>query len=129
MDHEKADQLLQAVGNALVDDPGLAEAEWDSVVLVGHLGAGATSIYAYRFVGTRAHSVALQDFDLYDLLPALRAAMIDERSGPWKAVLVQITKPDLDIHVEFEHEDANRWHMDGSDQAAIDAVIEEIRPG
>jgi hypothetical protein len=124
MDEERANELIQDIGSAIVDDPGVADHEWDALAVVALVdGAAVSSFFGYRYLGDEVEPIDFDGDDLFDLFTQLREAMAEGESAPWLACLYTIGG--LDIEVDYEYDDPDRWRMT---PARMDTLPAEIRP-
>lgn len=124
MDQEKADALLQDVAHALLGDPAFKDRTWDSLASVTRIRDQLISTFAYRFEGEEAREVTLdEDTDLEMLLLDLRQTMGDKPDGPWKSCLIRIARPDMEIDIDFEYDDMDRWKVTPENKAKKLAML------
>lgn len=124
MNQQRADELIQEIGAAIIEDPAATEMEWESLVVVAHLDGGFSLFgYAYREGG---HEPFSPDGDeLFELFPELQDAMAEGEAHVWKACRYAITKPDMDVDIDFEFDDAGRWRVTPDN---IETMPEQLRP-
>jgi len=124
MDEKRATELIETIGVNILDDPEFSNLEWDSLALVAHV-EGAISISGFKYTGKTAHPAAPQNFEIHGLILDLLDATSDHDNPPWKACLVQIIRDSLDIQLDFEHDDADRWRITPEN---LDSIPELLRP-
>lgn len=125
IDHkERASDLLQDIGAAIVEDPALEDKEWDAIALVFQFD-GMSRLYGYSYRDETSEPFSPEDDVLFDLFLELQEVMAEGEDCAWKACLYKITKPDMDLDVDFEYEDGDRWRVTPEN---IDTIAEMIRP-
>lgn len=124
MNQKRADELIQEIGSAIVEDPAIADLEWDSVAVVAHLDGGF-SLFGYLYREGENEPFSPEDDELFELFPELQDAMAEGEEHRWKACLYTIAKPDMDVDVDFEFDDASRWRVTPDN---IDTMPEQLRP-
>ncbi|MEW9921824.1 hypothetical protein AB2B41_19630 [Marimonas sp. MJW-29] len=108
-------ELAFAVGELIVEDPGIAGKEWEAISVVATFRDGAEELVGYRYEsdgGFEALEPVNAD-DILDKLEELRDAMDEEVEGAWVQCLIHIAKPDFSFRVQYEYSDPDRWSPDG----------------
>jgi hypothetical protein len=119
--------LLNAVGQAIVDDPAYRQAPWEGISLVAELdGRQSMFGYVYRPGGHWEAELPDNAFDVLDKVLELQAAMRPPGGETWKTVLIQLRQgPEHRFHAEFEYDDGLRWRIGPEN---LEQYVEELRP-
>lgn len=64
-------------------------------------------------------------FDVLDKVTVLRSTMTEDGKPAWKSCLIQIKRSEMDMAVDFEYEDADRWRIDPGN---LEQMVETLRP-
>jgi hypothetical protein len=116
---------LHEIGAALTTDRGVSRARWESIALVVTVGEGCCQMFGYLYRGTEIIPLSIEGDSLFELFPALRDAMAVDEKSKWKQCLFTITKPDLEMEIDFEYKKANRWRITPKN---IDTLPAQLRP-
>ncbi|MGV3622449.1 MAG: hypothetical protein ACO1OB_16645 [Archangium sp.] len=118
----RADELVLAIGNAILEDDNIKNREWDSLALVIEIADGDRNMYGYVFdENGEAHAEMPEESNVVELAQQLREEMSKD-DEPWRAMLFQVLGDEL--RLSFDHE-GNEWAM-GADN--VEEIIEKIRP-
>jgi hypothetical protein len=102
---EQFDQLVQA----LLDDPEIAVAHWQGVVIAGVVADGWRSLSGYAFdAAGQEEAVAPRGGIAMRCLQALNDAMFATSGLRWQACLLSVRRGETP-QAEFEYGDAARW--------------------
>jgi hypothetical protein len=102
---EQFDQLMQA----LLDDPEIAVAHWQGVVIAGVVADGWRSLSGYAFdAAGQEEAVAPRGGVAMRYLQALNDDMFEDTGRRWKSCLL-IMRHGTTFSAEFEYDDAGRW--------------------
>lgn len=110
-DSEQA-RMINAIGEAIVEDPNVERVEWQALAFVATILDGQEQMTGYRYTGDGGfEALRLRGFgDVLDQLMELREAMQAEAgAAPWSQCLIQITKPDYALKLTYEYENPERW--------------------
>ncbi len=121
-----ADRLLQNVAALIVQDEKYRDRSWDAMSLVAIVTDTGVDMsgFSYR-EGAKPQPGTPRNGEIMDKLRTLRTLTQRDGQAPWKAVLMQIKKPDMNIRVVFEYDDAGRWKITPQNLADI---REQLRP-
>lgn len=123
-DQDRADSLVQALGEAIVNDPAFTERDWSGIALVFELD-GAKGEFGYIYAGESEWEAATPEgWDTLDIAEALRDAMTIPGKAPWKKCLVQINRNTGGIEIDFDYEGMN-WTPD---PAQPERLANSLRP-
>lgn len=104
--------LVHDIGEMVLDDPALANADWTGLAIVMTVTDSSESISAYRYFGTDDYEALRlrKSGDVMDLLLDLRERMVAEEGGaPWVQCLIQISQPGYGMRMVYEYDDPDRW--------------------
>lgn len=126
-DEERATEVVQEIGAAILSEPGVDGASWDRLAVIVHFADDSAELYGFLREGEEARALEFGDGALLELFLALREAMHEgpaDGSG-WIACLCSITRGDgeFDFDIEFEYEDERRWRITPE---TIDEVVPRI---
>jgi hypothetical protein len=108
----EANEILMQMGSMLLTDPKYQRREWKALSVVGVVVLGSVDITGFTYDNTgEATPGTPSDDNFIDLLKNFQAATKVDDKPVWKSVLIQIKKPDLEIKVQFEYENALRWKI------------------
>lgn len=118
----RADELVLAIGNAILEDANIKDREWDSLALVIEIADGDRNMYGYVFdANGEAHAEMPEESNVVELAAQLREEMSKD-DEPWRALLFQVFGDEL--RLSFDHE-GNEWAMTADN---VEEIIEKIRP-
>lgn len=125
MNEDLANELLQEIGHAIIHDPALKGKRWQSLSLVFSASEDSMGMHGYFYTARNKPNPFCPEGDsLFDLFPALQAAMLDgEKGSPWLACLLQIMKATKDIKLDFEYEDPDRWQVTPDNYETMPAAL------
>ncbi len=124
-DTQAASDVLMAVGQLIVSDKAYQSRPWDSLTVVAKLDGGKSMFgYVYTADGDWA-AQAPDSFDVLRRLADLKKAMAKPGEPDWKTCRIQIKRPDLKMHADFDYDDADRWSVT---PANLEQRVEELRP-
>ena len=101
------DALVQEIGALILADPRY-EGPWEELALVADL-TGSPSMHGYVYLADGGFEARVPGFDVLRRIRTLHAVMAEAPGGAWHQCLVHLTRPDLTLSVEFEHDDPDRW--------------------
>ncbi len=120
------DALIAAIGQTLVHDRALAEADWDGYALIVSYQGEDRLISGFRYRdGAGAEPATPGAVELGALIDDLRGATRVEDKDPWQAGVFRIRRDSGRFTVEFEYDAPEQWRI-GPDSLA--RVIEQARP-
>ena len=124
---EDKDQLVHALGAALVGDARVTATDWDRYALVARFEPGLQQLNGFAYATPEAAPIAATPHDaaVHTLLERLREATRVPGEEPWTACIVRIDRASRKINVEFVYGDAVDWQVS---PATLDAVGERARP-
>lgn len=111
MDGQDPNAMILEVGRMVIEDPEYRDDRWQAISLVGTLGDGQREMTGYQyFADGDFEAAAPEEFgDILRKLMELRDVMEVVNGDVWKQCLIQITKPDYEVKMQFEYDDAQRW--------------------
>jgi hypothetical protein len=128
MDKERGEELVHEIGERILGDPAVENAEWDALAVIAEVDEIVT-ITAFGYLGGSTQSLALTDDDLPGLIEEFRAATSDRQSPPWKACLIQIVADTMEIDIAFEHDDPDRWRVTPENFESLPAELNPLHGG
>ena len=121
-----ADRILQDIAALIVEDEKYRDRSWDAMSLAAIVTDTGVDMSGFTYVdGDKPRAGTPRNGQIMDKLRTLRALTRRDGQPPWKAVLIQIKKPDIEVRTWFEYDDANRWKVTPSNLAAMK---EHLRP-
>jgi hypothetical protein len=124
-DLERATDLMQEIGGLVVGDERYAGEPWASIALVTMIDGPVQRFHGFWY---DAAGEATPGFPRNrDLLDKFRELQAVARNGErtWKTALVQIRRDDMQITVDYEYEDPQRWKVTPLN---LEAMREALRP-
>ncbi len=117
---EPRDELMERLARAVAADAALLLDGWQHLVLVSHIDARTPDLTGFCYLADgRALPVAPAEFDIFDVLVALRDAMAAADHGPrWQAALFRVTRAGGTVTAEFDYDDPTRWVVTPANVAA-----------
>lgn len=110
-DEARASALVTEIGLAVLDDPAY-RSDWTGLAVSVIADGSGLEMTGYMFdADGRPTPAAPTDRDLARKFLELRAAAEVEDQGPWKAALLQIRRPSLEVAIDFEYADPARWKV------------------
>lgn len=120
------DALITAIGQTLVHDRALAEADWDGYALIVSYDGDDRRISGFRYRDGAGAAPATPDaVELGVLIDDLRVATRVQDKDPWQAGVFRIRRDSGRFTVEFEYDAPQRWRISPDSLAR---VIEQARP-
>jgi hypothetical protein len=121
--------LIHKVGGMILDDPTIADADWEALAVLVTAQEEAADMIGFRYLADgETPSIALDNFgEITMTLLELREVMAAAGAGEWMSCLIHIKKPDFGMHIQFEDEDAARWQQDYMTQN-IDEYALSLKP-
>lgn len=125
-DQKRATELVNEIGNALVQDRTYREFPWQSLSIVAIVDAGVVQMSGYLY-DDKGEPTAKNpdDADLYDKFEELCEAMEQPTGRLWKTALVQIRREGGEAKIQFDYDDAMRWKVTPLN---VGTMPEELRP-
>lgn len=123
-DQDAADELVQELGEAMIDSPDYQARDWLAASLVINLDDGAQQ-FGYLYLAGDAWEACTPGFATLRIAPRLRDAMRVEGQAPWKQCLIQIDRETAEIDIDFDY-DGGRWVPDIADPAGF---ARSLKPG
>ena len=118
----KADELVLAIGNAILEDDNIKSRDWVGLGLVIEIADGDRNMFGYLFdENGEAHAEVPEESNVIELAEALREEMSKD-DEPWRALLFQVFGDEL--RLSFDHE-GNEWAMTADN---VEEIIEKLRP-
>jgi hypothetical protein len=117
---ESRDELMERLARAVAADDALLLEGWQHLTLVSHIDAGTPDLTGFCYLGNgQVVAVAPTDFDIFDVVVALRDAMADADHGPcWQAALFRVARAGGTMTAEFDYDDPTRWAVTPDNVAA-----------
>jgi hypothetical protein len=127
---EPRDELMERLARAVAADDALLLDGWQHLVLMSHIDAGTPDLTGFCYLGDgQAVPVAPAEFDIFDVVTALRDAMAEADHGPrWQAALFRITRATGTMTAEFDYDDPTRWVVTPENVAARAGELAPVRP-
>ena len=113
---EAADQLIQEIGASIVTHEEYREG-WDSLAVVGSFKDGERRQYGYvyldngKFKNNSWEARIPGGFATLKLMKRLNDEMAEATGKRWHRCLVQIKRADMDMNIQFEYDDPDRWSV------------------
>jgi len=122
----QADETLMRIGSLIVQDERYADREWDGIAVVALVDDDSVDMtgFVYDAAGKAAPGTP-RNADLMDEFEDFRRATMIAGKAPWRAVLVQIRKADMNVKVQFEYGDPKKWKVTPGNMEVLKA---EFRP-
>jgi len=121
------DELMHLIGKAVVNDEKIISVKWSAIAVSAIIRESSTDMngFMYDEFGNSKPNTP-RDRDIRSMLRHLKQAMVEKNGGEaWKACLIQITKKDMSIKMDFEYEDENRWKVTPNNRMEI---METMKP-
>lgn len=129
MSDEISSALIREIGEMVLDDPEFEADTWDAISLVAtfHDGSEEMSGYMYFADGSFEAAAPFNIGDIVDKFLELREHMEENGQGAFLQSLLHITKPDIALRLQFEHDNPKRWWPE---KVSMDmsAFAEQLRP-
>jgi hypothetical protein len=109
--NNEANDILMQMGSMLLADPKYQDREWMALSVVGVVIGGSVNMTGFTYDSKGEATPGTPGIDFIELLENFQAATKVDDKPVWKSVLIQIKKPDLEIKVQFEYENALRWKV------------------
>jgi hypothetical protein len=123
---ERGSELITEIATRIVHDEEYLAIDWASLALVVSITGSRRSMEGFAYLEDGSAVPALpEDLGIGDLFDELNAVTARPDGGRWLAALVQITRADGHVHLEFDWTDADRWAVT---PANLDSRREELRP-
>ncbi|QTD56126.1 hypothetical protein [Parasphingorhabdus cellanae] len=121
-----ANDVLHEIGAMIVQDEKYAGRQWEAMSLVAIVTPTSVDMTGFSYDANGKSSPGTpRNGDIMDKLQNFQQVTQIEGQGPWKTVLIQISKPEMNVAVSFEYEDANKWKVTPANMAVMK---EELRP-
>jgi len=118
--------ILAKLGPALVTDSRISSEPWDALAILAKREGKSRS--GYRYFGEDGWEAQLpSDMMVKDLFRHLHAAMKAE-GNDWKCALFTIKRSDMQLNVDFEYDDPDRWKFTVQGVEGIKAYAMSLRP-
>lgn len=118
----RADELVLAIGNAVLEDDNIKSRDWEGLGLVIEIADGDRNMFGYLFDERgEAHAEVPEESNVIELAEALREEM-SKNEEPWRALLFQVFGDELRLSFDYE---GNEWAMTADN---VDEIIEKLRP-
>ncbi len=120
------DALIVAIGQTLLRDDALADADWDGYALIVSYDGDDRRLSGFRYRdGSGAAPATPGATGLGVLIDDLRVATRVADKDPWQAGVFRIRRDSGRFTVEFEYDAPERWRIEPDTLAR---VIEQARP-
>ena len=119
--------LYQELGSAVLTDPSVEWNQWTKAALVFSIDAeGNHAIRGYLFSDLEWQGFLPETHidAINTLLLQIREVIADGTTGLWASALIQFNLVEIDMMVNFDYDDPDRWRVTPTN---IDEMIEEIR--
>lgn len=128
-DLEEASEILISIGQLILDDPEYHDTPWNAFTLVVNLHRGR-SMYGLTYADDGRWQAALPGgIDVLHRAADLRAAMSVPGKRDWKLCLIQVTRADLQIAIEYEYKSEERWRVTPDNMSENAEKLRPQRPG
>jgi len=118
--------ILSKLGTAVVNDTRISSKPWTSLALLAE--SQGREVSGYRFFDQHEWGAqAPYDIPVLDLFETLHAAMKAE-GNDWKCALFTIKRSDMQLNVDFEYDDPDRWKFTVQGVESIKAYAMSLRP-
>ncbi len=106
------DDLVNEIGRLILQDKEYSADLWTSIALIGNISPGVMSMTGYQYLEGDQFSPAVPFNDtILDKMQNLKEEMKKINGTEWHQCLVTISKPDINLNIQFEYEDPNRWSL------------------
>jgi hypothetical protein len=122
---EDVARLIDKVGHGILGSEAFADDGWMAISLVTRI-EGAIFNHGFKYYPDgRVIPASEITFETTMLFVELVDTMEQLEGRRWKVCLVQIVRPDMKIHIEYEYDDGDRWSVT---PANLETMREELRP-
>lgn len=112
----------------IVKDEEYAAGQWVGIAVLGNFSHGQQRMTGYQYLADGKFAPAVPyNLDVLESLWVLRKEMTKDDETTWHQCLIHITKPDLDIDIQFEYDDPDRWTLK-TKSLDMSAYAELLRP-
>jgi hypothetical protein len=117
---------IMHIASMIISDDEYASYDWNGISVVGIVNNGMVDVSGFNYddAGKIVPSIPQND-DFMDELEEFQKLTQVPGENPWKAVLIQIKRADMSVHVQFEYDNASRWKVTA---ANLESMKEELRP-
>ncbi len=121
------DDLVHKAGALLLQDPEIKGSDWTGIAVVFETADGRNySVGGYIYTADDWNGFnPEEDEALSELLFTLREHTATNGQPPFVACLLQISRADMKIKIDFEYEDPARWKVTPRN---LDQMVAEMRP-
>ena len=103
------DELVQQIGQLLIEDPMISRQPWDHLVIVAHVKDRSVQVKGFAYSGNSdVTPTGPRNFAIIDKFEALNKAMLEPGKESWKACLVRISA-EGHISIDFEYDKPEKW--------------------
>ena len=106
----EADQLIQEIGKIIVTSEKYQD-EWTSLAIVGNFKNGRRNQYGYVYTSDGDWEGRTSGIPTLKLMKRLNEVMAEATGKRWHRCLVQIKRADMDMNIQFEYDDPDRWSV------------------
>ncbi|MEU0538994.1 hypothetical protein ABZ319_03930 [Nocardia sp. NPDC005978] len=122
---EDASEILIAIGELILGDSEYHDTPWNAFTLVVDLDRGR-SMYGYAYADDGLWQAARPGgIDVLNRAVDLRAAMSEPGKRDWKLCVIQVSRSDEEITIDFEYKSTKRWKVT---PANVYDMAEKLRP-
>ena len=107
---EAADQLIHDIGSLIVTSEKYQD-DWESLSIVGSFRDGERSQYGYVYTSDGDWEGRTGGIPTLKLMKRLNDEMAEATGKRWYRCLVQIKRADMDMNIQFEYDDPDRWSV------------------
>ena len=119
-------EIISELGGALASDSRISSKPWGALAFLVENKGRSTS--GYRYVGDDEwEAQAPYDVPVLRMFRTLHAAMKAE-GNDWKCALFTIKRSDMQLNVDFEYDDPDRWKFTVQGVEGIKAYAMSLRP-
>lgn len=122
---EDVAKLIDKLGHGILGSAAFADDGWTAIALVTRI-EGAIVNHGFKYYPDGSVIPASETtFDTTMLFVELVDTMEQLDGRRWKACLIQITKPEMKIRIQYEYDNAHRWSVT---PANLETMRESLRP-
>jgi len=118
--------ILATMGPAIIGDSRISSEAWDQLAILAE--EKGTSRSGYRYFGEEGWEAQIPyDIPVLNLFVLLHTTMKAE-GNDWKCALFTIKRSDMQLNVDFEYDDPDRWKFTVQGVEGIKAYAMSLKP-
>lgn len=126
MDQHLAEDLIQEIGSAILNDRSYIDRSWTALSLVAIVDGGVVQLSGYTFDSKGVPKPSLpNDGSVDEMFERLQRAMQIPGKEPWKTCLFRIKRDPMRVRLDVDYDDPLRWNIT---PATMSRVLQEIGP-